>query len=93
MGRSRHSLNITRQYASLAIDGNLGDPGLLSGFKVTMTASSRWTYIVGHNDNKFLAMRVASLVNADNELDEFDGDYAMFDERGQLMDTGIIVGD
>lgn len=91
--RATHSFDITRQYSSRAVDGTLSGAGLLSGFKLTISASPRWTYIVGHNDNRFLAMRVASLVNADNELDEFAGDYAMFDERGQLIDLGAIVGD
>ncbi len=91
--RSTHNLNITRQYSSLAIDGTLGGPGILNAFKVTVTASPRWTYIVGHNENKFLAMRVASFVNANNELDEFAGDYAMYDELGQLIDIGTIAGD
>lgn len=90
--QSLHRLTFTEMLDSLSFSGRLAEAGLLSGFNLTVSANSRWTYIVGENGNLFLAMRVASILDDRGLLDGFSGQFQLYDAGGKLQDFGPIVG-
>ena len=90
---SSHGLALTSQDSSLAVTGSLLGTGLLANYQVSISSSSRWTYIVGQNGSRFLAARVPTSLTTSGGLDGFVGDYGIYDSSGRLVDFGTIAGD
>lgn len=89
--RSDHLLTLTEMLDSLSFSGRLTQAGLLIGFNLTVSANTRWTYVVGENGRRFLAMRVNTILNDRGLLEGFSGQYQLYEATGKLLDLGQIV--
>lgn len=90
--RSTHQFEVKDMFDSLAVTGRVSQTGILNGFNLSLSANSRWTYVVGENGSRFLAMRVKSITDGTSNLVGFSGTYSIFDASGKLLDSGAISG-